>query len=154
MAKHGETAGVVAFPPFIFGVPLAAAILADRLLSTRRLPKASRLVSLGFFAAAASIAGPAVAEFKRVDTAIDPFEETTALLESGPFAYSRNPLYTALTLTYCGVALAARRTLPFAVLPAVLWIMNVGVIEREERYLERKFGDTYREYVRRVPRWL
>lgn len=153
MKKDGEAAGVIAFPPLIYGVPLALSLAADHFLSKRRLPPSSQVLAAGFFAAAASIAIPAVREFKKAGTAIDPFEETTAFIETGPFAYTRNPLYLGLTLVYCGIAFAARRTLPLALLPAVLWIMNTGVIEREERYLERKFGDAYRDYRRRVPRW-
>jgi protein-S-isoprenylcysteine O-methyltransferase Ste14 len=154
MANERDTAGVIAFPPLIFAVPLAIGVVSDRVLSRRRLPPALRFLSLGFFAAAASLVVPAVAEFKRADTHIDPFEETTALIETGPFSYTRNPLYSALTLTYVGVALLTRTRLPLRLLPAVLWLMNTGVVEREERYLERKFGERYRAYKQRVPRWL
>jgi len=153
MKNDGETAGVIAFPPLIYGIPLALSLAADHFISKRRLPPSSRVLAAGFFAAAASIVIPSVREFRKAGTAVDPFEETTALIEGGPFAYTRNPLYCALTLVYCGAALATRRTFPLALLPAVLWTMNTGVIDREERYLERKFGDTYRAYVRRVPRW-
>ena len=153
MKKDGEAAGVIALPPLIYGVPLALSLCADYFVTKRRLPPSSRVLAAGLFAAAASIAIPAVREFKKAGTAIDPFEETTAFIETGPFAYSRNPLYSGLTLVYCSIALAAGRTLPFALLPAVLWTMNTGVIDREERYLERKFGETYRAYLRRVPRW-
>ncbi|MGZ3547234.1 MAG: methyltransferase family protein [Vulcanimicrobiaceae bacterium] len=154
MAKERDVAGVIALPPLIYGIPLAASLVADRLLSKKRLPLASQALSIGFFIAAALLVAPALAEFKKANTAVDPFEETTWLVESGPFAHTRNPLYLGLTLTYIGIALAARATLPLTVLPGVLWVMNVGVIEREERYLERKFGSTYRKYIDRVPRWL
>lgn len=153
MKREGETAGVIAFPPLIYGVPLALSLCAESFVSKRRLAPAARVLSAGFFAAAAAIVIPAVREFKKAGTAVDPYEETTALLETGPFAYSRNPLYSALALAYCGAAFAARRTLPLALLPAVLWMVNAGVIEREERYLEGKFGEPYRQYMRRVPRW-
>ena len=153
MKKHDDTAGVVAFPPLIFGVALVAGIAGDFVIAKRRLPRASQFVAAGCLAAAASLVMPAVREFKKAGTAVDPFEETTALVQSGPFAHTRNPLYIALTLAYCGITLAARTSLPLALLPSVLWIVNAGVAEREERYLERKFGDAYREYMRRVPRW-
>lgn len=153
MAKAPDTAGVIAFPPLIYGLPLAASLLADRLITKKRLPSASRFLSSGFFISAASLAVAGFAEFNKAGTPVDPFEETSALVESGPFAQTRNPLYLGLTLMYVGVALAARAALPLAVLPAVLWLMNAGVIEREERYLERKFGKTYVDYMDRVPRW-
>jgi protein-S-isoprenylcysteine O-methyltransferase Ste14 len=154
MAESDKTAGVVAYPPLIYGVPLLASILADGWVSRRRLPPVAALASIGFIFAAGRLVAPSFAAFKKAGTAVDPFEESTALVETGPFAYTRNPIYLGLTLAYIGVALAARRTAPLALLPGILWVMNEGVISREERYLERKFGNVYRDYMRRVPRWL
>jgi protein-S-isoprenylcysteine O-methyltransferase Ste14 len=154
MADKPDTAGVIAFPPLIYGVPLAASLLADRLLLKRPLPPVCLAVSSGFFIGAISLIVRSVAEFKKAGTAVDPFEESTALVESGPFAHTRNPIYLALTFTYAGIALAARSALPLALLPVVLRVMSAGVIEREERYLQRKFGERYRLYRDRVPRWL
>ena len=149
-----DVAGVVAFPPLIYGAPLVGGLIVDRLLSSKRLPRPLQPLSIGFFAAAASLLVPALREFRKAQTAIDPFEETTALIQTGPFDYTRNPLYLALTMIYIGIALAARARFPLRLLPAILWMINTGVIEREERYLERKFGQTYRDYRDRVPRWL
>jgi len=149
-----DVAGVIAFPPLIYGAPLLLALGLDRRIASRRLPIAARFLSLGFFVASASIAVPAFMAFKRAGTNVDVNAETTAIVEDGPYAYTRNPLYLGLTLGYIGISLAARATLPLAMLPAVLWVMNAGVIEREERYLERKFGKTYRTYRDRVPRWI
>jgi protein-S-isoprenylcysteine O-methyltransferase Ste14 len=154
MDKNRDTAGVIAFPPLIYGVPLAAALLADRYILKTRLPRGCRLLSVGLFAAAASLVGPAFGEFEKAGTSVDVFEETKALVETGPYARTRNPIYLALTLTYAAIALATRRALPLAALPFILCVMNVGVIEREERYMERKFGERYRSYKSRVPRWL
>jgi protein-S-isoprenylcysteine O-methyltransferase Ste14 len=155
MDDERKTAGVVAFPPLIYGVPLVASLLIDRLVfKKRRLPPVAPILSIGFFAAAAAVAVPSVLEFRKADTAIDPYEETTALIETGPFAYTRNPLYMTLTLIYIGIALALRARLPLRLLPPILSVMTAGVIRREERYLERKFGERYRDYKERVPRWL
>lgn len=154
MANEPETAGVVAFPPLIYGVTLAASIVADRMLHERRLPPVFARLSIPFFGAAASLIVPSFREFKRAGTAVDPYEETTAFVQHGPFQYTRNPIYLGLTAAYIGVALAARSTFPLAALPAILWLMNAGVIAREERYLERKFGEAYLKYKLQVPRWL
>ena len=148
-----DVAGVVAFPPLLYGVPLITGLVADRVLSKRRLPPVAQRLAIGCFAAAGYLVASSFAEFKKAGTAVDPYEETAALVEGGPFAHTRNPIYLGLTFAYCGVALVARSTLPFALLPAVLWVTNTGVIEREERYLERKFGKPYRKYMQRVPRW-
>jgi len=79
---------------------------------------------------------------------------TTALVTEGPFRYSRNPIYLALTLLYVGVALLINALwILLLVVPAVL-VLRYGVIAREEAYLTRKFGEAYRQYMAQVRRWL
>ncbi|MFN2450198.1 MAG: isoprenylcysteine carboxylmethyltransferase family protein [Candidatus Baltobacteraceae bacterium] len=154
MSKGPNTAGVVAFPPLIYGIPLLTTLIVDRVTSKKRLPAPLRLLSIGFFAAAASVMAPSFREFGKAQTPVDPFEETTALVQSGPYAYTRNPIYVGLTLAYAGVAFAAGSGLSLAALPVIVRFMNAGVIEREERYLEQKFGEQYRRYKAKAPRWL
>ena len=76
------------------------------------------------------------------------------LVDSGPFAYTRNPLYLSMTLAYAGIATWRRAPVALALLPALLVVVQRGVIEREERYLEKKFGERYLAYKSRVRRWL
>ena len=57
-------------------------------------------------------------------------------------------------LLYGGISLIVNTVWPIVVLPAVLMVVHYGVISREERYLERKFGDVYQQYRARVRRWL
>src|SRR5262249_194894 len=78
----------------------------------------------------------------------------TALVVNGIYGWSRNPLYLAMTLAYIGLAIAAGSVWAIALLLPLLVLMHVGVIAREEGYLERKFGDMYRQYKLRVRRWL
>jgi protein-S-isoprenylcysteine O-methyltransferase Ste14 len=73
---------------------------------------------------------------------------------SGPFRFSRNPLYLALTLLYLGLTLALNTWWGIVLLVPVLIIMHWGVILREERYLEQKFGESYRQYRSKVRRYL
>lgn len=149
-----KTAGVIAFPPLIYGAALAASIGADYLLARKPLPRATQALAVGFFLAAGMMVAPSFGAFKKAGTTVDVFEETTALVETGPYEHTRNPIYIGLTSLYLAAAFASRRRTPLVVLPAILWLMNAGVIEREERYLEAKFGKKYREYMQRVPRWL
>ena len=78
----------------------------------------------------------------------------TALVVDGIYGRSRNPLYLAMTLIYIGLAIAAGSGWAIALLLPLLVLMHVGVIAREEGYLEQKFGDMYRQYKSRVRRWL
>jgi protein-S-isoprenylcysteine O-methyltransferase Ste14 len=73
---------------------------------------------------------------------------------TGPFAFSRNPLYVARTLLYLGLAFAMNTPWPLLTLLPLLGIMHYAVIRREERYLDAKFGNAYRRYQARVGRWL
>jgi protein-S-isoprenylcysteine O-methyltransferase Ste14 len=90
----------------------------------------------------------------RVGTDPDPRRPSTALALDGPFGFSRNPLYVSLTLFYVGLTLAVNTLWPLVLLPFVLFTIQRGVVEREERYLEQKFGDAYRAYRGRVRRWI
>ena len=87
-------------------------------------------------------------------TNVNPALPTTATVASGPFRFSRNPLYLALTLLYLGLTLAFNTWWGIVVLVPVLIIMHHGVVLREERYLEQKFGETYRQYRSKVRRYL
>ena len=90
----------------------------------------------------------------RAGTAIRPTIPTTALVTTGPFRFTRNPLYVGATIIYVGIAVAARSLWALALLLVVLAVMQRGVIDREEHYLERKFGADYVRYKERVRRWI
>jgi protein-S-isoprenylcysteine O-methyltransferase Ste14 len=77
-----------------------------------------------------------------------------ALVVDGPFRFTRNPLYLSLTLLYSGTALLLNLLWVVLLLPIALVIMQFGVISREERYLEKKFGQEYLRYKTRVRRWI
>jgi len=87
-------------------------------------------------------------------TNVQPNQPTMSILVDGPYSVSRNPIYISLTLFYSGLAMLINSIWPFMLLPVVVLIMNRGVIDREERYLERKFGKVYTSYKERVHRWL
>jgi Phospholipid methyltransferase len=83
-----------------------------------------------------------------------PFKPTMSIVTPGPFRFTRNPLYLGVTLIYCGLALVSNTWWCFVLLVPVLLLIHLGVVTREERYLERKFGDSYRQYRARVRRYL
>jgi protein-S-isoprenylcysteine O-methyltransferase Ste14 len=85
--------------------------------------------------------------------AVVDLERPDQLVDSGPYARSRNPMYVALTLGYVGAATVAGTAWPLLLLPAVLTVTHVVVL-REERSLERRFGSAYRGYRTSVRRYL
>jgi protein-S-isoprenylcysteine O-methyltransferase Ste14 len=92
--------------------------------------------------------------FHRKGTAVEPWKPTTAIVSTGPYRLTRNPAYVGMALVYAGIAVMSDALWTLAPLPLVLLIVDRGVIAREERYLERKFGQEYLEYKRRVRRWI
>jgi len=105
-------------------------------------------------AAGVALGGWFFVTMRRAGTPVDPREAPTALVQEGPFRHTRNPAYVGLTLTYLGLSLLAGGRWALLLLPVVLVAVGRGVIWREERYLEERFGSDYREYRRRVRRWL
>ncbi|MBB60400.1 methyltransferase family protein [Stutzerimonas balearica] len=87
-------------------------------------------------------------------TTVNPYGTPRRLLAYGPFRFSRNPIYLADTLIYGGVALLWGSLWPWLLLPALIVVMQRGVIGHEERLLGELFGEEYRDYCRRVRRWL
>ena len=84
----------------------------------------------------------------------DPNEPTTAIVATGPYALSRNPIYVSFNVVYVGIAFMVNTVWPIAVLPVGIALLYYGVIARDESYLERVFGDEYRQYKARVRRWV
>ena len=78
----------------------------------------------------------------------------TRLVENGPFSRTRNPMYLFGSIAYAGLALLLIEPWSLALLPAVFAATHYGVVLREEAFLERRFGDAYKQYKTRVPRWL
>jgi protein-S-isoprenylcysteine O-methyltransferase Ste14 len=150
-----DKAGIIAPPPLIYGGMFGAGFLAEKLYPTTFLPEAVTTVIGGpLIVLAVLIMALAIRALHRAGTSVDPYKATTALVTDGPFRYTRNPLYLSLTLIYLGATALVNTIWPVVLLPAVLLVMQRGVIAREERYLERKFGKAYLRYKARVRRWL
>jgi protein-S-isoprenylcysteine O-methyltransferase Ste14 len=92
--------------------------------------------------------------FQRKGTAVEPWKPTTAIVTTGPYRLTRNPAYLGMALVYIGIALLADALWVLVPLPVVLLIIDRMVIAREERYLERKFGQEYVDYKVRARRWI
>jgi protein-S-isoprenylcysteine O-methyltransferase Ste14 len=152
-----DVAGVIALPPFIF---LSFLVLATVLEVVIPLPILAtnatvRFVAGALFAACGFvIIGMGTRRFIAAGTNIPPNLPTTALVVDGIYARTRNPLYLGMILVYVALSTAAGSLWAILLALPLLWVINVGVIAREERYLERKFGDAYRTYRQRVGRWV
>ncbi len=154
-ADPQDRPGVIARPPLIYlaflaaGLGLGYAWPAPFVAEAARYPLGGALCALGV-----ALAGLAFLHFRRAGTDVRTEKPSTALVTEGPYRYSRNPIYVALTLIYCGIGVAADSGWVLGLVVPLLAVMRYGVIAAEERYLEAKFGDPYRHYKGRVRRWL
>jgi len=152
--KAPDHPDVIAPPPLVYLGPLLGGLLLDRLLPPPRLPGALRLLGLPAVAAGAGLMGWFLTSMRRMNTPVDPRQTPTALVEDGPFLYTRNPAYVGMALLYSGITLLTGGRWPWLFLPVAVVTIQRRVIEPEERFLEQRFGDGYRRYRSRVPRWL
>ncbi|MBL8699055.1 MAG: isoprenylcysteine carboxylmethyltransferase family protein [Alphaproteobacteria bacterium] len=95
----------------------------------------------------------AVLLFRRAGTGIPVHHRVTSLVTSGPYRWSRNPIYVALILVYAAATVALDTAWPLVLLPVVVAALHHLVIRREERLLAGLFGEAYRDYAARVRRW-
>lgn len=133
--------GVAWIVDVVYGLPIAD--------GRWRLVLGSLLIVVGF-----GVVGWAFRTLSNVGTTGDPYGMATKLVVHGPFAYSRNPIYVAMTAIYLGASIAGNTWWPMALLPAIIVTMHCGVIHREEQRLEGQFGVRYRAYQTAVRRWL
>ena len=142
-------------PPLIFLLLVFLGFALQWLLPmSLGLPDAVQWLGLGICLLAIAIPLQVNGVFNRVGTAIAPWKPTNSLVTDGLYRWSRNPIYTAFCLFNIGVGIAANNlwvTLSF--IPGAILVYAVA-IAKEERYLERKFGEEYLAYKRSVRRWL
>jgi protein-S-isoprenylcysteine O-methyltransferase Ste14 len=111
---------------------------------------------LGLIPLACGIALNLVADraFHQAQTTVKPFEESTALITTGVFRISRNPMYLGYVLILVGVALIVRSLTPYAVILVFAILMDRGFIRVEEQMLEREFDQAWLDYAQKVRRWV
>jgi protein-S-isoprenylcysteine O-methyltransferase Ste14 len=156
--KSADTAGVIAPPPLIALATLVIGVAADWLLPLNVLASVLNPPARIGIGAVLLLAGGAlvvVAErvFHRVGTNVPPWRPTLALATSGVYAYMRNPMYVGAIVILAGSAAALASDWMAILLVPTAVVLHFGVVRREERYLEAKFGEDYRRYKANVPRY-
>ncbi len=150
-----DTPGVIGPPPLIYLGTLAIGFGLDAMIGSASMPSTVALpVGAASIIAGAGLFGSFREAFRRGGTPIDPYTPSQAFVTDGPYRLTRNPAYLGMALTYAGIAVAANAPWALAPLPIAIAVVDRGVIAREERYLERRFGTPYVEYKRRVRRWI
>jgi protein-S-isoprenylcysteine O-methyltransferase Ste14 len=156
-AAKDDNPGVIVPPPLIFGVVLALALAVDGAIRGPGFGLSSEprlLTGLLLAIAGMTLIIIAGVRFRAAKTHIEPWKPTTTLITHSLYRYSRNPIYLGLALGYAGISFLGDSILALVLLPLPVAIVHYGIIRREERYLEAKFGNEYRTYVSRVRRWI
>jgi protein-S-isoprenylcysteine O-methyltransferase Ste14 len=150
-----DNPGVLIFPPLLFVLSVAFGALAY-LVIPFRLALAPWLRFSGVVLVPGAIAFALWGQrtMRAAGTNIRPDQPATAIVSDGPFAFTRNPLYLSLLAMFAGIGLAVASLTFLAVLVPFALVLHFGVVLREERYLDAKFGDAYRAYQARVRRWI
>jgi protein-S-isoprenylcysteine O-methyltransferase Ste14 len=152
-----DTPGVIIFPPLIPLTVLVAGVVLDSLAPLDLLahvPFQVQIVvgAMTFVVGIGMVIG-ANRIFRRVGTNARPSEPTLALASTGVFTWTRNPMYFGGSLALLGIAIGFALDWVLLLMIVSLPLVHYGIILREERYLERKFGDEYRHYKAKVPRY-
>lgn len=150
----------VRFPPPL--LPLATILVGVGLQSLWPIGVAFELPAparywLGGVVVAAAVLGLGlwpVVMFRRSGQSELPWRPTPSVLEHGPYRFTRNPMYLMMLLVCIGVAIILSNCWILLLTPLCVWALYHFAIAPEEAYLERKFGEPYRDYQRRVRRWL
>ncbi len=156
MTAHAPSAPQVKIiPPLVFLAGLIAGWLVSLALPTDVAPYwlawtlGGILIIMG-----AALVFPAAALFRRRGTTVRPDRPVSMLVTSGPYRFTRNPMYLGLATIYLGIAIGLQSLWALVLLPVVLVIIGRAAIAKEEAYMAQRFGDDYQRYTARVRRWL
>jgi protein-S-isoprenylcysteine O-methyltransferase Ste14 len=147
--------GVPTAPPLLFVLPILASLAVEWFAPTSFVHGALRWIvgALIFIAGIALNVGGFITQ-KRAGTDPIPFNPSTRIVAHGLYRFTRNPMYIGFALCTFGLAVLVDSAWMLLAVPIGLVLIDRLVIRREERYLERKFGEEYLTYRRRVRRWI
>jgi len=142
-------------PPRIYLAAIVAGVLIGLAAPLPFVPETLALpIGAPLVAIAVALLAWSVAKFRAAGTPVPARQPTTAIVRTGPYRFSRNPIYLSYSLFQLGLAVWIDNGWLLATLAVAVWLIHHLVIPREEQYLERKFGAEYLDYKRRVGRWL
>ena len=157
-ARETATAGVITRPPLLYLGYLILGLALEHLLPLRlNLPEVTLIrwtAGGGLILIGVAIVTAGVRNFSRAATPVPSNQPVRALVTIGIHGWSRNPIYVGMFLSYAGIGIAARSPWVLILAVPLVVMLRYGVVAREEAYLERRFGDAYRDYKARVRRWL
>lgn len=151
----GDRPQVIVLPPALYAGAFVLGLILEFFWRTTVLGAALRVGFGGaLFVIGSVIMLYGVAAFRSAGTNVEVYRPATSLVVMGPYRLSRNPIYVGMTMAYMGAAILVDSLWALALVLPVILLVHYGVVLREERYLAAKFGAAYREYTRKVRRWV
>ena len=156
MSQDTDNANAVVRPPVAWILAFVAGLGADRLYPLQFVPASVSGAWVGgaIFAISLALAIWAIITIRKAGTRVETYKPTTTIVTSGPYRFTRNPIYLGMFLGQIGLAIAFDSLWILGTLVLFYLVIRYGVVAREEAYLRRKFGDVYLGYKSRVRRWL
>jgi protein-S-isoprenylcysteine O-methyltransferase Ste14 len=156
--RDATATSVITRPPVLYLAGLLLGFALDRVLP---LPLGLPVTAVmqwiaggGLILIGVAIVSAGIRNFSRAATPFRSDQPVRALVTNGIHGWSRNPIYVGMFLVYAGIAIAARSSWILILALPLAITLRYGIVAREEAYLERHFGDAYRDYKARVHRWL
>ena len=156
MSEAPDHAHSLVRPPIALVLAFIAGLAFDWLYPLPFVPAGlpHAWVGAGVFVLGLALVIWAIRTLKAGGTPVQGYKPTSAIVDRGPYRFTRNPIYGGMFVGLAGLAVAFDTLWLLAALVVFFTIVRLGVVAREEAYLDRKFGDAYRDYRARVRRWL
>lgn len=157
MKMEKDHAGVLLPPPVIFAAIFFIAWFLQKFLSinnTLMEKDATKFIGIIFFLLAVYLGMRGVARFIKTGNTLMTMKPASSLQQEGMYKFTRNPMYLGLISAYLGFTCFFGNWWHIILLPVLIIIMQEYVIKREEKYLERRFGEDYKSYQQKVRRWM
>ena len=152
---ESDSPGVFLPPPLLFAAAVAGGLAIDGdVLDWAQVTRPSQFAGLAVALAGLALIFLSLGLFRRFRTRPEPWQPSSALITSGLYRISRNPMYLGMAATSAGIALYFESLAAAALLVLVIALIDRFVIKREESYLSRRFGADFEAYRRQVRRWL
>lgn len=155
MTEHKDHADVKIHPPILTIIFIVIAYVAKWTIPLPFVvPSILRNIGFGLIVVGFLLGSAAFLEFRKVRTTVDPHGSVSSIVTAGIYRFTRNPIYLGFLLILIGIPLNSGTYWGLVLAPVFIYFMNSLVIEREEAYLERRFGEAYSSYKSCVRRWL
>jgi protein-S-isoprenylcysteine O-methyltransferase Ste14 len=154
--EGSDNASVLIRPPIALALAAAGGLVATWLYPLPFLPALvpAGWLGIALFALGFALAAWALATMRRAGTRFETYRPSTRIVSTGPYRFTRNPIYVGMVLALISLAIGFDSLWPLVAFAMFYPVIRYGVVAREEAYLERKFGDAYLDYKAKVRRWI